>query len=145
VSGKRDEPEHVHDPDEEKQGGDVREPAPDRLRRQPLLCDLHLRDLVHLLADRLAAADVLVGGHLPAEQAEPEEDGQHGAEHQIHDSLRDREVEAADMDRDPLVLLELGRRVELAARPGRRREGESDDREKNDVAPAVHRLTGSLP
>ena len=50
----RDEAEHVHGPDEEEERRHVREPAADRLRRQPLLGDLGLRDFVDLLADRLA-------------------------------------------------------------------------------------------
>ena len=37
---KRDEADHVDDPDEDHQRCDVREPAADRLRRQPLLGDL---------------------------------------------------------------------------------------------------------
>ena len=90
----RDEPEHVDDPDEEHQRRDVREPAADRLRRQPLLGDLHLRDLVDLLADRLAAAEALVRAELPAHQADPEQDRQHRAEHQVRDRLVDRHVEA---------------------------------------------------
>ncbi len=51
----RDEPEQVDHEDEEHQRRDVREPAADRLRRQALLGDLRLRDLVGQLADRLAA------------------------------------------------------------------------------------------
>ena len=44
------------------------------------------------------------------------------AEHQVDDGLRDREVERAEVDRHPLVLLELLRRVELAARERVRRQ-----------------------
>ena len=36
-----------------------------------------------------------------------EQDRQHCPEHQIDDGLRDREVERAEVDREPLVLLEL--------------------------------------
>ena len=52
----RDEAEQVDDEDEEHQRRDVREPAADRLGRQPLLGDLGLRDVVDDLADRLAPA-----------------------------------------------------------------------------------------
>ncbi len=55
----RDEADHVDDPDEDQQRGDVGEPAADRLRRQPLLGDLHLRHLVDDLADRLAPSGPL--------------------------------------------------------------------------------------
>ena len=49
----RDEPEQVDDEDEQHQGRDVREPATDRLVREPLLGDLGLRDVVDQLTDRL--------------------------------------------------------------------------------------------
>ena len=74
---------------------------------QPLLGDLRLRDLVDLLAERLATARLL-GPH----QRDAEQDRQRGADHQVDDGLRDREVQRAEVDRDPLVLLELRRRVE---------------------------------
>ena len=47
-------PSMLIDEDEEHQRRDVREPAADRLRRQALLGDLRLGDLVDLLAERLA-------------------------------------------------------------------------------------------
>ena len=118
-------PIRLIDEDEDQQRRHVREPAADRLRRQALLGDLHLRDLVDRLADRLPAVE-----RLAAHQDEAEQDRQDGAEHQVDDRLRDREVERAEVDRDPLVLLELGRRVELAAREGRRgqRRGRASSR-----------------
>jgi hypothetical protein len=139
---KGDEPDEVHDPDEEHQGGDIGEPAADRLGRQALLRDLHLRDLVDLLADRLAAADVLTGAHLPAHQAQAHEDREHRSDHQVDHGLGDREVEAAKVDRHPVVLLELGGRIELAARPGGGGECQGDRRGEQEPAP---HLVGSFP
>ena len=132
----RDEAEQVHDPDEEHDRGDVREPAADRLRRQALLRDLGLRDLVDGLADRLAP----VGKEREpaAHREEPERDREDGSDQQVDDGLRDREVERAEVDRDPLVLLELGGRVELA--PGERGRRRSErERRHDEQVPQPHR------
>ena len=48
---------------------------------------------------------------------------------QVDDRLRDREVERAEVDRDPLVLLELRRRVEVPPREGGLRREERERRE----------------
>src|SRR5919197_455556 len=132
LAGQRqgDEPDHVHDPDEEHERRDVREPAADRLRRQALLGDLRLGDLVDLLPHRPAP-----GQRRAAHQDEAEEDRQRAADHQVDDRLRDREVERAEVDRDPLVLLELGRGVEVAAREGRARQREGGKGEREEPAP----------
>ena len=42
------------------------------------------------------------------------------------------------MDRDPLVLLELGRRVELSARERGRRSGEREDRAQPEQTETCH-------
>jgi hypothetical protein len=97
---------HVDDPDEEHQRGDVREPGADRLGRQALLGDLHLRDLVDRLAEGVALA-VLLAADLDAHQEEPEQDRQERPQHDVGDGLVDREVEAAEMDRHPVDELEL--------------------------------------
>ena len=54
------------------------------------------------------------------------------AEHQVHDGLRDRQVERAEVDRHPLVLLELLGRIELASceRLAGKRERQERDREE---------------
>src|SRR5512132_1874233 len=118
----RNEAQQVDDEDEQQQRRDVREPAADRLGREPLLRDLRLRDLVDRLADRLALARPFA--EVVAHQEDPEQDRHDRAEHQVDDSLRDREVERAEVDRDPWVLLELRRGVEVSARERGRREGE---------------------
>src|SRR5919201_4117226 len=123
----RDEPDRVHDPDEEHQRRDVREPAADRLRRQTRLGDLGLRDLVDLHADRAAPVQ-----RPAAHQDEAEQDRRGAPDHEVDDGLRDREVERAEVDRDPLVLLELGRRVEVAAREGGARERERRQRQREE-------------
>jgi hypothetical protein len=126
-----DEPDQVDHEDEDQQGRDVGEPAADRLRRQALLGDLHLGDLVDRLPDRLPAVECL-----PAHEDEADEDRQDGAEHQVDDRLGDREVERAEVDRDPLVLLELGRRVEFAA--GERRRGQREEEHRRGEQRAPH-------
>src|SRR4051794_13691199 len=126
----RDEAEQIDHEDEQQQRRDVREPARDRLRRQTLLRHLHLSDLVDRLADRLARAGTLVEPE--PHQEDPEQDCHQRAQHQVDDRFGDREVERAEMDRHPLLLLELLRRIEVAAREcrGRKREGEQDDGEQ---------------
>jgi len=69
-----------------------------------------------------------------AHQPDPEQDRADGAEHQVRDGLRDREVERAEVDRHPLVLLELGRRVEVAARERARRREQRDGRGEDESA-----------
>src|SRR5436190_19102692 len=135
----RNEPEQVDDEDEQEQRRDVRKPASDRLGGQALLGDLDLRDLVELLADGLPR--VRLDGEAPAHEDEAEQDRQDGAEHQVDDGLRDREVERAEVDRNPFMLLELRRRVERAARERSRREDEGD--QCNSEQPSLHR--GSPP
>src|SRR6266540_850134 len=141
LSGQRkgDEADEVDDEDEEQQARHVGEPAPDRLRGQSLLGDLGLRDLVDLLTDRLP------GGGLDANAKAHEEDAeghrQHGADEQVDDGLVDRQVERAEMDRDPLVQLELFRRVELAAGEGCARRDQREGREEEECP--LH--TGGFP
>jgi hypothetical protein len=124
----RDEAEQVDREDEEQQRRHVGEPATERLRRQPLLRDLRLRDLVERLADGLPAA-----GHerqAASHREEPEHDRQDRAKHQVNDGLRDRQVERAQVDRDPLVLLELRRRVEAPSGERRLRCEQCEGREE---------------
>src|SRR5437764_3747564 len=127
---KRDEPDQVDDEDEEHQRGDVREPAPDRLRGQALLGHLRLGHVVDQLAGRPAA-----GQRRPAHQDEPEQHRQRAADHQVPDGLRDREVQRAEVDRHPLVLLELRRRVEMPARVGGGGKREREEREGRETRP----------
>ena len=87
----RDEAEEVDDEDEEQQARHVGEPAADRLRRQALLGDLRLRDLVDLLADRLACARLDADAR--AHEEDPERHRDDRADHQVHDRLVDRHVE----------------------------------------------------
>ena len=105
----RDEAEHVDDPDEEHQRGDVREPAADRLRREPLLGDLHLRDLV----DRSRRAPAAWSGSsadLDAHQDDPE----HARDDRAEDQVRDRLVDVhAEREVDPGLELPLVGGVEL--------------------------------
>ena len=107
--------------------------------RQSLLGDLRLRDLVDLLAEGLPR--VRLDLHAPAHEEDPERHRQHRAEHQVDDGLRDRQVERADVDRDPLVLLELVGRVELAAGERARRREQGERREEEERAPH----SGSFP
>src|SRR5579864_4788717 len=112
LAGERqgDEADDVHRPDEEKERRDVREPAADRLVRQPLLGDLRLRELVHRLADGLPLARQQRQPAAHGEEAE--QDRQQRAEREVDDSLVDRHVERAEVDADPLLELELVGRIE---------------------------------
>jgi hypothetical protein len=127
----RDEPDQVDDEDEEHQRGDVWEPQPDSLRGEALLRDLGLRDLVDELAQRLASA-----AGLPAHEHEPEQDGQDRAQHQVRDGLVDGEIERAQVDRDPRVLLELLLRMELAL--GERVAGKRERQQRGGGEDAPH-------
>ena len=57
------------------------------------------------------------------------------AEQQVHDRLVDREVERAEVDRDPRVELELVLGMELALGERRRGQRERQQRERSDEAP----------
>src|SRR2546430_9276997 len=126
----RNETEQVDDEDEEEKRRDVREPAADGLRRQPLLGDLNLRNLVDLFADGLPHPGFDAKAH--SHQQDSEEDRQDGPEHEVGNCLRDRQVERAQMDGDPVVLLELLDRIERAPRKRClwKREGEEHDAEQ---------------
>src|SRR5262249_12099826 len=76
---------------------------------------------------------------LPAHEKEAEEDRDGGAEQQVDDRLRDRQVERAEVDRDPFVLDELLRRVELALRERARRGEERECNRDEQDAGARHR------
>ena len=135
----RDEAEEVDDEDEQQQARHVGEPAADRLRRQALLGDLRLRDLVDLLADRLACARLDADAR--AHEEDPERHRDDRAEQQVHDGLVDRHVDRAEVDLDPGIELELVRRVELAAGEGLARSREREGRE--DEQSTSH--TGGFP
>ena len=105
----------------------------DRLRRQPLLGDLRLRDLVDLLADRLPSS----GLHAEANphEPDPEQDRQSGPEHEVGNGLRDREVQRAEVDRNPIVLRELLGGIEFAARKGRWGKRQLDEHNAEQARP----------
>ena len=120
----RDEAEHVDDPDEDHQRRDVREPASDRLRGQPLLGDLHLRDLVDRLAERLPPVRAATG--LDAHEDDPDDDRDDRAEHEVRDGLVDRHVDRADLGSGPTSWSShSSERVEL--RPPRSRPPSATD------------------
>jgi hypothetical protein len=70
----------------------------------------------------------------PAAHQEPSERHRHErAEPEVRDGLVDRQVERAEVDRQPRLQLELFLGMEVAARGGRRGEGEREpggDQEK---------------
>src|ERR671919_205026 len=106
----RHEADHVQDPDEEEERGDVGKPAPDALRGEVALGDLPLEEVVERLARRLPAAR-------PQREAEPhepdaEQDRDRGADPEIDDRLVDRHVERAELQLDPGRQLELVRWIE---------------------------------
>ena len=71
----------------------------------------------------------------------PSSDREDRPEHQVRDGLRDREVDRPEVDRDPVVLLELGRRVEVPAREGGlRREQREPGEDEQDRAAWSRRL-----
>src|SRR5438132_4458562 len=109
----RDEADEVHREDEEEERRDVREPAADRLRGQTLLRDLRLRELVDCLPHGLPLAGQ--EGEPAAHREEPERNREQRRDREVDDRLVDRHVERAEVDRDPLLELELVRGVE---RPG---------------------------
>jgi hypothetical protein len=125
----RDEADHVDHPDEEHQRRHVGEPAADRLVRQPLLGDLRLRDLVDDLAHGLPPAGLVLRADLDPHQQDPDRHRQDRAEDQVRHGLVDREVERAELDRDPLADLEVVLRVELLL-PTLRRGGERERRQR---------------
>src|SRR5262249_57948153 len=106
----RNEADEVHREDEEEEAGDVREPAADRLRRQPLLRDLRLRELVDRLAHGLSPAGE--EREPAAHREDPDQDREQRRDREVDDGLVDGHVERTDMDPDPLLELELVRRVE---------------------------------
>src|ERR1051326_3390003 len=114
----RDEADEVHREDEEEERCDVREPAPYRLRGQSLLRDLRLRDLVQRLAYGLPLARQEC--EPAAHREDADEDRQRGTDGEVHHRLVDRHVERAEMDPDPLLELELVRRVEGCGQHGQR-------------------------
>ena len=118
---------------------DVREPAADRLRRQALLGDLHLRDLVDELAERLSLRRL--APDLDPHEDDPDHAREERAEQQVRDGLVDRQVERPEVDRDPLMQRPLRSGVELlvvARLVGRERDGgqhEVQDPGEADEAP----------
>jgi hypothetical protein len=116
----RDEADEVEHPDEEEERGHVREPEPDRLRGQPLLGDLGLDDVVDRLADGLAR--VRIDPDAEAHEADPEGHRDQAAQPEVGDRLVDREVDRAEVDRQPGLELELVLGIEVLARGEQRRE-----------------------
>src|SRR6266516_2931750 len=106
----RQEADGVERPDEKEERRDVREPAADRLRGEALLGDLGLGDLVDGLADGLALAEQ--ERQAAAHEEDPEQHRQRRADREVDDGLVDREVERTEVDRDPLLELELVRGIE---------------------------------
>ena len=79
---------------------------------QALLGDLHLRDLVDRLAERLPAVRAATG--TDAHEDDPDDDRDDRAEHEVGDRLVDRHVDRADLQvRPPGLEVPLLGRVEL--------------------------------
>ena len=105
VGRQRQIADHVREEDEEEQGCEEREP----LGGEPLVFDVAAGDvdLHHVVGDfdrGLEAARLLL--HAPGD-VEHDADGQGRSEDQVEHGLVDREVDAADVDRDPGIELEL--------------------------------------
>src|SRR5712691_6809775 len=132
----RNETEQVHDPDEERERCDVREPAADRLGRESLLGDPRLRDLVDRLTDRLTP--VREERQAIAHQEPPQQDRESRADQQVDDRFVDREIERSEVDRHPLVQLELPRWIELPARERLLGEGKREEHQERKCA--LHRV-----
>ena len=119
----------------------VREPAGDRLRRQALLGDLRLRDLVDQLAQRLAPVGPSTGGRQRMKTM-PITIESDRAEQQVGDGLVDRHVERADVDRDPLVQLHSCAGSNSSSSPvvlrRERDRGSSSQRRSDRAARALH-------
>src|SRR5262249_11870301 len=117
-----------------------------RLVRQALLGDLGLCDLVERLPHRLAP--VRNGAAANPHQHDPEQDRERAPDHEVHDRLRDRQVQRPDVDRNPLVLLELRRRVEVPTRErgcGKRKGEERGNEEPADHSPLPKYVTSDRP
>ena len=138
----RDEAEQVDHEDEEQQRATYGNQRADRLGGSPCSRDLRLGDLVDRLADRLPCCSGSSASRLRIVKM-PSAIVQERAEHQVDDRLRDREVERAEVNRDPLVLLELRRRVEVAPREGglrrEQRERRDDEEDRTLVKPTSRR------
>src|SRR5207237_2526214 len=94
--------------------------------------DLRLRDLVDLLADRLA--DAWLHAEPDTHEHDPEEDRQHRPDHQVRDCFVDRHVQRPEMDRNPRMQLELVLGVEIGCKRLRRqREREADEHEEGPL------------
>ena len=87
---------------------------------QALLGDLHLRDLVDRLAERLPPVRAATG--TDAHEDDPDDDRDDRAEHEVGDSLVDRHVDRADLQlRAPGLEVPLLGRIELlVVAPGAR-------------------------
>ncbi len=102
-----------------------------------MLGDLHLRDFVDLLADRLPNSRRSAGAHPNPHQEDSEEDRHDGRDHEVDNRLSDRQIQWAEVDRNPIVLLELLDGIELATRESCLRERECED--CNGQQPRSHR------
>jgi hypothetical protein len=131
----RDEPEQVDDEDEDQKRRAVGEPRGHRLRRKARFCNLRLRDVVDHLAEGLPRPGD--DGELPPHETEAEEDRDQRPEEQVHDRAIDRHVDRAEVDRHPVLELELVGRVEgLGGRGGGRDQGKPSQR--GDESPQAH-------
>ena len=124
-----DEPEDVDGPDEDHQRGAVRKPACDRMRREPLLGDRYLRDLVDRLSERLAP--VRLASDLDPHEHDPDETRAERSEQEVGDRLVDRHVDRPDVNRDPRVQVPLlGDECALVLFLVGRREGDRGQHER---------------
>ena len=121
VEGQRDVPDHVVEPDEEEQRGDEREPLLGHAGVHVAPGDRVAREVVGELDGGLHA--VWLGLHA-ARDVEHDPAGGRRREHEVGDRLRDREVDAEDLDGDPRVETELVLGSELLLLGGGRRRGQ---------------------
>ena len=98
------------------------------------------------LAERLAPAGLALRA-ADAHQHDAEHDRADRAEHQVGDGLVDREVERADVDRDPLAAAPTRRGIELLFLAGRPPASASDGSASQSASASAEsaRFTGSRP
>ena len=143
VRRQRDVAEHVREPDEEEQRGHEREVLRGGLARHVVACDLGVGEVVGALDERLhPVRAVLHALGDPDHRAR----GDRAREEDVEDRLVDRQVDAADLQVDPGIELELVLWLEVvvlavAAEDPVERDGaaEPDEDAEQDLGAAAHR------